>query len=68
VLKGKMEDVNAVTVQQLMAKINVEDLDEGTHSVPLNITLNGNITQVGETEVSVKISKVKEATTDEQQQ
>ena len=63
-----MEDVNAVTVQQLMAKINVEDLDEGTHSVPLNITLNGNITQVGETEVSVKISKVKEATTDEQQQ
>ncbi len=57
VLKGKLEDVNVVTPQQLMATINVDDLDEGTHNVPLKITLNSNITQVGETEVHVKITK-----------
>ncbi len=57
VLKGKLEDVNAVTPQQLMATINVDDLDEGTHNVHLKITLNSNITQVGETEVHLKITK-----------
>jgi len=56
-LKGKVEDVNTVSYQQLMATIDVDGLDEGTHNVPLKITLPGNITQTGEVRVQVKITK-----------
>ncbi len=56
-LKGKLEDVNTVTFPQLMATIDVDGLDEGTHNVPLKITLPGNITQSEEVLVHVKITK-----------
>ncbi len=64
-LKGRLEDVNAVSYQQLTATIDVGDLDEGTHNVPLKITLPGNITQVGEAKVQVKITKTAEKSTSE---
>ncbi|OPX42764.1 YbbR-like protein [Ruminiclostridium hungatei] len=56
-LKGKVEDVNTVSYQQLLATIDVDGLDEGNHNVPLKITLPGNITQAGEVRVQVKITK-----------
>lgn len=56
-LKGRIEDINSVSVQQLMAAIDVDGLDEGTHTVPLKITLPTNVTQVGETKVQLKITK-----------
>ncbi len=56
-LKGRIEDVNSVSVQQLTAAIDVDGLDEGTHTVPLKVTLPGNVTQVGETQVQLKITK-----------
>lgn len=56
-LKGKIEDVNAVTAGQLLAIIDVGGLDEGTHNVPLKLTLPVNITAVGETTVQVKVTK-----------
>lgn len=56
-LKGKTEDLNMVTVQQLAAAINVEGMKEGEHNVPLTINLPRNITQVGEVLVPVKITK-----------
>ncbi len=60
-LKGKIEDINAVSYQELLSTINVDGLDEGTHSVPLKITLPANISQVEETKVQVKITKPKTA-------
>lgn len=56
-LKGRLEDVNTVSYPQLMATIDVDGLDEGTHNVPLKITLPGNITQSEEVRVHVKITK-----------
>lgn len=56
-LRGKSEDVNAVSNEKLMATIDVSTLEEGTHSVPLKITLPGNIAQVGEAQVQVKVTR-----------
>ncbi len=56
-LKGKLEDVNIVSIQQLLATINVDGLDEGTHNVPLVVSLPANITLVEEVKVQVKITK-----------
>ncbi|MDF2985205.1 MAG: YbbR family protein [Eubacterium sp.] len=60
-LKGKVEDLNTVSYQQLLATIDVDGLDEGTHTVPLKITLPVNISQVEETKVQLKITKTKAA-------
>lgn len=64
-LKGRLEDVNAISYQQLTATIDVGDLNEGTHSAPLKITLPGNISQVGEAKVQVKITKTAEKSASE---
>lgn len=57
-LKGKKEDMANITTDEFLAKLNVSDLKEGDHQVPLQITLPPNITQSGEAKVLVKITKV----------
>lgn len=56
-LKGKTEDLNKVSIANLFANIDLKDLDEGTHDVPLKITLPTNVTQVDKVQVQVKITK-----------
>lgn len=56
-LKGRIEDLNKVTVANLLASIDVLNLDEGEHEVPLVVTLPNNIIQVEETKVKVKVTK-----------
>lgn len=56
-IKGRIEDLNAVTLQQMLATIDVTGLDEGDHKVPLKVTLPANVTQVEEVLVPVKITK-----------
>ncbi|HEY5584641.1 MAG TPA: CdaR family protein [Ruminiclostridium sp.] len=55
-LKGKVEDLNIVTISSLLASINVDGLADGTHNVPLKVNLPSNITQVEEVLVPVKIT------------
>ncbi len=57
ILEGKIEDVTPVSVQQLMAAIDVDGLEEGTHEVPLKITLPINVRQVEQVKVHIKITK-----------
>ncbi|ACL75559.1 CdaR family protein [Ruminiclostridium cellulolyticum] len=57
-LKGKKEDMANVTVNSLLAKVNVDGLKDGEHRIPLQVTLPPNITQSGEAKVLVKITKV----------
>lgn len=59
-IKGKIEDLNAITLQQISATIDVADMDEGDHKVPLKVTLPGNVTQVEEVLVPVKITKAED--------
>jgi YbbR domain-containing protein len=55
--KGKIEDLNKVTVADLLASIDVATLEEGTHNVPLKVMLPSNVTQVEDVLVPVKITK-----------
>lgn len=57
-LKGKKEDMANVTVNSLLAKIDVSGLKDGEHLISLQVTLPTNITQSGESKVLVKITKV----------
>ncbi len=57
-LKGKKEDMANVTLNSLLAKIDVSGLKDGEHLIPLQVTLPTNITQSGESKVLVKITKV----------
>lgn len=59
-LRGVSQDLNRVTIQQLLASIDVEGLDEGTHEVPLRISLLNGVTLVND--VSVKVNITKEGT------
>jgi YbbR domain-containing protein len=56
-LKGKTEDVNRVTVDSMLASIDVSGLEEGTHNVPLEVTIPPNVTQVEDVLVPIKITK-----------
>ncbi len=56
-LKGKTEDLNKVTVAGMLASIDVDALEEGTHNVPLKVILPINVNQVGDVLVPVKITK-----------
>jgi len=55
--KGKIEDLNKVTVESLIASIAVDTLEEGTHNVLLEVILPSNVTQVEDVLVPVKITK-----------
>lgn len=55
--KGKIEDLNKVTVKDLLPSISVDTLDEGTHNVPLEVIFPSNVTQVQDVLVPVKITK-----------
>ncbi len=57
-LKGKKEDMANVTVNSLLAKVDVSGLKDGEHHIPLQVTLPTNITQSGEAKILVKITKV----------
>lgn len=57
ILKGKKEDLDKVNISNLFANIDVEDLKEGTHEVPLKVTLPESITQVEDVLVQVIITK-----------
>lgn len=56
-LRGKIEDLNTVTVSELAASVNVDGLAEGSHNLPLKIIVPGGVTQIEEILVPVKISK-----------
>lgn len=56
-LKGRIEDLNKVTVSDLHASIDVDNLEEGTHKVPLKVVFPSNVTQVEDVLVQVNITK-----------
>lgn len=58
-LKGVIDDLNKVTLESLAPSIDVTGLGEGTHEVPLNLTLPVGITQVENVKVKVDITKAK---------
>jgi YbbR domain-containing protein len=55
-LRGKIEDLNKVTVSNLLSSISVDGLEDGNHNVPLKVVLPANITQIDEVLVPVKIT------------
>lgn len=61
-LRGKIEDLNKITVTNLLANIDVGTIDvdtieEETSNVPIKVTLPTGISQVDEVLVPVKITK-----------
>ncbi len=56
-LKGEVKDLAKVNVAELLANIDVDKLEEGTHNIPLKVILPTNVTQVEEVLVPVKITK-----------
>lgn len=59
-IKGKPDSVNAVKSSDIKLSIQVDNLEEGTHEVPLNVQLPNTVTLVGEYSVKVLIEKVPE--------
>jgi len=55
--KGKIEDLNKVNITDLLASIDVNTLEEGTHNVPLKVILPSNVTQVEDVLVPVNVTK-----------
>lgn len=56
-IKGRAEDVNKVTAESMLARINVNNLEEGTHNVQLEVTIPSSVSQVEEVLVPLKITK-----------
>lgn len=62
-LMGRRIDLNNVNVNNLKPEVDVGQLDEGTHKLPLNITLPPNISVSEGAEVEIKVSKVQQEET-----
>ncbi len=59
-VKGRPDSVNAVKAGDIKLSIQVENLEEGTHEVPLMVQLPNSVSLVGEYSVKVLIEKVTE--------
>jgi YbbR domain-containing protein len=59
-IKGKPDNVNAVKASDFKLSIQVENLEEGTHEVPLNVQYPNTVSLVGEYSVKVLIEKTNE--------
>jgi len=59
VLKGRQGDLDSISLNSLKPSIDVRGLDEGAHSVALNIVLPPSIKLDNEKSIEVKISKIK---------
>jgi len=57
-VKGRMRDINTLTLDRIVASVDVGELSEGTHKVPLNIVLPPNYELIGEYNVEVKITNM----------
>jgi YbbR domain-containing protein len=56
-LKGKKDDLDKLTVPDIAPSINITGLNEGTHNIPINVTLPDTVKMIEETLVQVKIKK-----------
>lgn len=56
-IKGRTADLNGVSLESLLPGIDVAELAEGTHKVPLNITLPSQVKLMQDVFVEVKVAK-----------
>lgn len=56
-LKGKKYDLDKLTVTDFAASVDITGLNEGTHNIPIKVTLPETVSMVEETLVQVKIKK-----------
>lgn len=56
--KGKQSDLDAIRVDALRPAVDVSGLSEGTHKLPLNISLPSQAKLVKPVEIEIKIEKV----------
>lgn len=59
-LKGRQADVNAIKLENLKPAVDVTGLLEGTHKLPLNITIPSQVKLMQQETVDVKITKTVE--------
>lgn len=62
-IKGRQPDVDAVKIDDLKPAVDVFDLAEGTHNLPLNINLPSQVKLMTEGNVEIKIAKAPETPT-----
>ena len=59
ILKGRQTDLDVLNISSFRPSVDLKELNEGTHSVPLSIVLPPSIRLVDEKNIEVKISKIK---------
>ena len=65
-VRGRSEDMEELTVDQLSASVNVEDLEPGTHVVEVDITLDEKFEITRTTTIRLSIKEIEEPVDDPQ--